>query len=269
VRYYDYDDRFPVTLSAADRRAKAAKKLAALRKAGHSVSPVVIPGSKIATTFWGTSWCKNLESYHDYASRLPRGRSYVSSGSVIDLQFTGSGIKALVVGTDVYTISVTIKPLPAPQWKSICADCAGGIDSLVELLQGRFAKGVMERLCRQDGGLFPKPKEIKFDCDCPDSASMCKHIAATLYGVGARLDQHPELLFKLRGVSESDLIRHVEVETPLTSASVDAGKLLQGDDMSALFGIEMAVSEAPVEKPPARKPRKQPAASPRRTKAAV
>jgi uncharacterized Zn finger protein len=29
---------------------------------------------------------------------------------------------------------------------------------------------------------------------------MCKHVAAVLYGIGARIDERPELLFLLRSV---------------------------------------------------------------------
>jgi hypothetical protein len=64
-------------------------------------------------------------------------------------------------------VKVDIAPVPNASWKSICKDCTGGIDSLVELLQGRFSKGVMERICRQQTGLFPAPKEISFHAAAP------------------------------------------------------------------------------------------------------
>src|SRR3712207_2114445 len=172
----------------AERRRKAARAAERLRKQGQVLAPVTIAGRAIATTFWGRAWCDNLESYRDYENRLPRGRTYVRQGAVVDLQISAREIKAMVSGSSIYRITITLEALAPTRWRSICEDCAGGVSSLVELLQGRFSKGVMERLCRQDKGLFPKPSEIRFSCTCPDGASMCKHVAAALYGVGARLE---------------------------------------------------------------------------------
>ncbi len=239
-------DRWPAYVPVAARRAKADKEVAKLAKKGQAVSPVKIVGTKIATTFWGKAWCDNLEGYGDFENRLPRGRTYVRNGSVVDLQIAPLEIKAMVSGSEIYRVAVSITALPTTKWKSICRDCAGGIDSLVELLQGRFSKGVMERICRQDQGLFPKPSEIRFSCSCPDYASMCKHVAAVLYGVGARLDHQPELLFQLRAVDQNDLIAHVDTALPLSKIGPDAGKVLVDDDMAALFGLDMAADEAPV-----------------------
>ena len=173
--------------------------MAKLRKKGQSVSPVIIEGRAIVKTFWGRAWCENLERYSDFANRLPRGRTYVRNGSVIDLQIAPGEIKALVSGSEIYKVAVKVSPVSKARWQSICTDCAGAVDSLIELLQGRFSKGVMERVCRQKSGLFPSPDEIKLSCSCPDGADMCKHVAAALYGVGARFDEKPRLLFTLRG----------------------------------------------------------------------
>ena len=170
------------------------------------MSPVAIEGRKIARTFWGEAWCDNLERYSDYANRLPRGRTYVRNGSVVDLQVGPGRVTALVSGSTMYDVKVTVGPVPRARWSAICKDCSGAIDSLVELLQGRFSKGVMTRLCEEKTGLFPSPKDILFTCSCPDWASMCKHVAAVLYGIGARLDHQPELLFTLRKVDQQDLI---------------------------------------------------------------
>jgi uncharacterized Zn finger protein len=236
--YYDWGWRRYV--SAAERRQQATNKIARLRKTGHGVSPVVIEGRAIAKTFWGKAWCDNLERYSDYANRLPRGRTYVRNGSVIDLQMTAGTIKALVSGSDIYTVAVRVVPVPKARWKAICKDCAGGIDSLVELLQGRFSKGVMERICRQKTGLFPSPGQIKLSCTCPDWAEMCKHVAAVLYGIGARLDQQPELLFRLNHVDENDLIAKAGDSLPLTNKRPAAAKVLGGDeDLSKLFGLDI------------------------------
>ena len=231
----------------AERRRKALKKMESLRKRGQAIFPVTVDGRTIAKTFWGKAWCENLESYSDYENRLPRGRTYVRNGSVLDLQVASGRIKALVSGSEIYTVEVQVHPVAQPHWQSSCADCAGSIDSLVELLQGRLSKGVMERISQQRTGLFPSPKEIKLSCSCPDWAEMCKHVAAVLYGVGARLDQQPELLFQLRAVNEKELIASAGKAKALPRAgkSPSAAKVLVEEDLSKLFGLDIAASASP------------------------
>ena len=243
--YYDnYGWRPYVTV--AERRRKAARAMEKLKKKGHPVSPVVIEGRAITKTFWGKAWCDNLERYSDFANRLPRGRTYVRNGSVVDLQIDAGEIKAYVSGSELYQVAVKVTPVSKKRWQCICADCAGAIDSLVELLQGRFSKGVMERLCREGNGLFPSPQEIKLSCSCPDWASMCKHVAAVLYGIGARLDQQPELLFKLHKVDEKELIAKAGKGLPLGGKAVRPEKTLGTEDLSAIFGLEIAqTTDAP------------------------
>jgi uncharacterized Zn finger protein len=229
-------------VSVAERRRKAAREMEKLKKKGHPVSPVVIESRAIAKTFWGKAWCDNLEGYSDFANRLPRGRTYVRNGSVVDLQIGGGKVKALVSGSEIYNVAVKVTPVSKARWRSICSDCAGAIDSLVELLQGRFSKGIMERLCRQKTGLFPSPQEIKLSCDCPDWASMCKHVAAVLYGIGARLDQQPELLFKLHKVDEKELIAKAGKGLPLGGKAPAREKTLGHENLAAIFGLEMAAT---------------------------
>src|SRR5450432_4391258 len=236
-------------VSAAERRLKAVREMEKRRKKGLVVSPVTIDGRVITKTFWGKSWCENLERYSDFANRLPRGRTYVRNGSVVDLQITPGAIRALVSGSELYEVALTVTPVAKARWKSICEDCAGAIDSLVELLQGRFSKGVMERICRQKAGLFPSPAEIQLSCSCPDGAYMCKHVAAVLYGIGARLDQQPDLLFRLHNLDEKELIAGAGQALPLAKKAPAAKKVLGGEDLAALFGLDMAPDTAPV-KPP-------------------
>ena len=230
----------------AQRQRQAAREVEKRKKKGEIISPVVIEGNTIARTFWGKSWCENLERYSDYANRLPRGRTYVRNGSVVDLRIEKGAIHALVSGSSLYEVTLKIKPVAAEQWKAICADCTGAIESLVELLQGRFSKGVMERICRKGEGLFPAPGEIQLRCNCPDSAGMCKHIAAVLYGVGARLDRQPELLFRLRAVDEKDLIAGAAAGIPLSKQVPGGAKVLDSEDLGDLFGLDMAGRESPV-----------------------
>lgn len=228
----------------AERRRKAAAEMAKLSKKGQAVSPVRIEGRAITTTVWGKAWCTNMENYSDYENRLPRGRTYVRNGSVVDLQIQPGMVAARVSGSSIYRTTITVKPLASAAWKKLCADCAGSIDSLVELLQGRFAKGVMERLCRQGDGLFPVPKDITFDCSCPDGAYMCKHVAAVLYGIGARFDHQPELLFTLRQVDATDLLAKAGAGIAIAAAASE--RTLATDDVGALFGLEMDVGQEEV-----------------------
>lgn len=236
-----YDDGgWPAYVPVAERRRQAGREAARLRKRGRVLSPVLVEGRAIAATVWGKAWCDNLERYRDYESRLPRGRTYVRNGSVIDLQVAPQEVKALVSGSEVYEVTVTVRPLPSAAWRAIRADCMGRIESVVELLRGRLSGGVMERLCRQDGGLFPKPSDIRFACTCLDHASMCKHVAAVLYGVGTRLDSGPELLFRLRAVAPEELLAGLDRALPAAASASPGQRVLADHDVSALFGIDMA-----------------------------
>jgi len=246
MAYFAWRPYVPV----AERRRRALREMEKLRKNGHPVAPVVLSGRAIATTFWGRAWCDNLERYSDFASRLPRGRTYVRNGSVVDLQLGAGAVRAHVYGSELYRVEVKVARVAAQRWRSICADCGGAIDSLVELLQGRLSKGVMERLCQERTGLFPSPQEIELSCSCPDSASMCKHVAAALYGVGARLDERPELLFRLRDADERELIAQAGSALPLGGRGAPRGKVLDDAKLAELFGLEMG--SAADEKAPAR-----------------
>jgi uncharacterized Zn finger protein len=240
ARYYgDWAPYMPV----AERRRHATLTVTKLRKKGLAVAPVTLEGRTIATTFWGRAWCDMMESYGDYASRLPRGRSYVRSGSVIDLQIETGRVTALVSGSELYTVTITIKETAKARWRALCAECGSGIDTVIELLQGRIPKRVMERFCDEGTGLFPQPSEIRFSCSCPDHASMCKHVAAVLYGVGARLDQKPELLFRLRAVDETELVARIDTALPRSTSVPKTSKILAADDMAAMFGLDMAEDE--------------------------
>jgi uncharacterized Zn finger protein len=234
-------------VTVAKRRAKAARELARLAKrCGRAASPVVLDGRKIASTFWGRAWCDNLEAYSDYENRLPRGRTYVRNGSVVDLQIGRGNVAALVSGSELYRIEIKIEPLAPGLWRSIQKECAGKIDSLIELLQGKLSSAVMQIVTRRERGLFPTPKEIDLDCSCPDWADLCKHVAASLYGVGAKLDQNPELLFLLRGVDPTDLISKASAAEALRQTTATAGgtSVMSEAEVADVFGIEMEPGSA-------------------------
>lgn len=229
----DYRPYIPV----ARRRANGFREAQRLAGKGTKLSPVKIAGRAIATTFWGNAWCDNLESYSDFSNRLPRGRTYVRNGSVINLEIEAGKVTSLVSGSHLYRIAIHIRPLAAPRWKAISQQCGAQIGSVVELLQGRLSKNVMEVVTRRENGLFPAPEEIEMSCSCPDWAGMCKHIAATLYGVGSRLDQDPALLFKLRQVDHMDLINQAGRLAPETKST--GRKTIAKEELADVFGIEL------------------------------
>jgi uncharacterized Zn finger protein len=247
-RSYDRYSSWAPYVSVAERRAKAARYAQSLeKKRGTKLAPITIEGRQIARSFWGKAWCDNLEAYSDFSNRLPRGRTYVRNGSVIDLQIEPGIITALVSGSEIYELTISIATLPEKTWKAIRSDCARSIGSLIDLLQGRFDKGIMERLTRPVDGLFPKPAEVKMQCSCPDYAGMCKHVAAVLYGVGARLDHAPELLFTLRKVNHLDLIDQAVSSENLDRAFAGGSEdVLDAGDLGELFGIEL---ESPISPP--------------------
>jgi uncharacterized Zn finger protein len=231
-------DSYPPYVSAAERRQRAEAAARKLTKRGEKLQPIRIEGREIATTFWGKAWCRNLEAYSDYATRLPRGRSYIRNGCVLDLRISPGSVKALVSGTNLYKVDITIAPVKPAEWKALKRECAGQVGSLIDLLQGKLSEAVMKIITSPENGLFPKPSQIHFKCSCPDWAGMCKHIAATLYGVGARLDHDPALLFRLRGVNHGELLAEATESVTGGSPAQDAGTLAVGD-IAEVFGIEI------------------------------
>lgn len=243
---WDYKPYVPV----AARRAQAEKAAQKAAKAGQTYSPVKVQGRSIAKTFWGKAWCDNLEGYSDFENRLPRGRTYVRNGSVIDLQIAPGKITAKVMGSTLYQVVIDITALPQAQWRALMQGCTGSIATLVELLQGRLSQAVMERMCAPQTGMFPAPRQIKMACSCPDWAGMCKHVAATLYGVGARLDERPELLFTLRQVDANDLLTVQAAVVPARAKKPPKARVLEDAALADVFGIELAVADAPAEPAP-------------------
>ena len=239
--------RYPRYVPVAERRAKAERAARKLAKDGHELAPVEIEGRAIAKTFWGKAWCRNLEDYSDYANRLPRGRTYARNGSILDLGITPGAIEAMVAGSRAtpYRVRLEITPLMPSRWAAIRRACAGQVGSLVELLSGELSSAVMEIVTRPGEGLFPSPREIKLDCSCPDWASMCKHVAASLYGVGARLDHEPALLFTLRGVDPAELVEEAIARSAAPSEAPRA-PTLEADDLSSIFGVDIDLGDEPM-----------------------
>ncbi len=254
----------------AQRRARALAQMEKLRKKGLNVQPVRIDGRQIARTFWGRAWCEHLEKFSDYANRLPRGRTYVRNGSVCHLDIAKGRITAKVSGSEIYDIQITIKALAKDKWQRVKDACAGQVGSLLELLQGKLSDHVMATVTDRDRGLFPLPKEISLGCSCPDWAVMCKHVAAAMYGIGARLDERPELLFVLRGVDHADLVTQDVTKAVTRKTRKTDGKRLADSELSEVFGIDLAPVPAvePAAASPAR-PRRSALQSPRQVKPVV
>jgi len=245
--YYGWAPYVPVWKKLAQAKVFVEEKLKG------KANPIKVEKRTITQTFWGDAWCKNLETYSDYANRMPRGRTYIRNGSVVHLEMDKGIIKSYVAGSDTYEVVIKIKPLKPERWKAIKTKCSGEIGSVVELLQGKLSKYVLGIVTDKKEGLFPSPEEIDLDCSCPDWATMCKHVAATLYGVGVLLDKSPELFFKLRGVDHLELI---DTSVSIATGKKDAGTLDEGA-LEDIFGVELADSLEPKAKPKQKKTAKK------------
>ncbi len=233
-------------VSVAERRRRAAREMQKRAKGGLRAEPVAVQGRAIARTFWGKAWCDHLERYCDFENRLPRGRTYVRNGSVLHLAIEPRRIHAFVQGSETYEVRVDVAALARPRWQKIVGACTGQIDSLVELLKGTLSDGVMKVVTDPRAGLFPAPEQIEMRCSCPDWATMCKHVAAVLYGIGARLDSSPELLFVLRGVDHLELLEVKATPSRGARASAESGrKRIAENELGSVFGIEIDAGGAP------------------------
>lgn len=238
-RYWNESNFSQPTVTELRRNTLASQKKAQAK--GQQLEPVVIQGRTIAKSWWGQAWCKNLERYADYDSRLERGKRYVKSGAVLDLKIQKGKILAKVQGTrkTPYKVEIRISPLSEEKCQAILNKCGRKIETLEALIAGDFPKELKE-LFLEDGGLFPTPKEIGFTCSCPDWALMCKHVAAALYGIGARLDEQPALFFELRGIEMGrfiDVALENKVEAMLANAQKPSQRIMDEADLSALFGV--------------------------------
>ena len=238
-----YGFAWPPYVKVADRKKQAARTITKMNKNGKKLSPVQIEGRKIAKTFWGKAWCDHLESFSDMINRLPRGRTYVRNGSVLDLKIAAGVANALVQGSSLYKVQISIRAIGQEKWRLIKEKCSGEIGSVIELLQGKISASVMTIITDKKNGLFPAPNELTMKCSCPDWSEMCKHVAATIYGIGARLDEEPELLFTLRKADHLELIEKAAMKMPAKGSSKT--KIIQDQDLSSLFGVDISDEVSP------------------------
>ena len=235
---------YPTYVTVAEKRVKAKKKIKQLLKNKPNLRPVILSGKALAETWWGKAWNKNLESYADYRNRIGRGRSYVRRCAVLDLRITAGKVTSLVHGSmkSPYKVTISIKEIKQKNWQTIKKECQSRLSSLPDLLAGKIPKALQEIFMVQGKGLFPAPAEITFDCSCPDWASMCKHVAATLYGVGVRLDEKPALFFTLRQAVIDDLVSQAvqsKASSIIEETTTGKSRVIDDDKLSDLFGLDM------------------------------
>ena len=238
MSYYGY----PKYVTAAEKKAKAAKSLEKLRKKNPDLEPIIIEGRSIVKSWWGKAWNMNLESYADYVNRIGRGKTYVRNGAVLDLKISKGKVQAKVQGTRAkpYDVEVLIDTLEKEKWHGIAKLCNRRIDTLEELLEGKFPKDLEIIFKDKEYTMFPSTDEIHFNCSCPDWAYMCKHVAAVLYGIGARLDQNPLLFFQLRDVDGHELIRksmEEKIDIMLANADKKSIREIAEEDISRIFEL--------------------------------
>jgi uncharacterized Zn finger protein len=226
----------------AELRAKSKNSMKKATDKGKTLEPVVIHGRTITTSWWGTAWCKNLERYADYASRLPRGKRYVRSGTVLDLKISEGQIQAKVQGTrkTPYNVKIHIATLQEGKCQRIIDQCGKRPETMEALLSGEFPEEMKDLFLSEDG-LFPAPNEISINCSCPDWAILCKHAAAVLYGIGNRFDSDPLLFFKLRGIDVDrfiDVTIASHVDAMLEHADDPSERILAVDSLEGLFGFD-------------------------------
>lgn len=236
--FYGFHEYVPV----AKKKENAKKTVEKLRKKNPNIAPIIIEGNQIAKKWWGKAWNKNLESYADFRNRIGRGRSYVKHGAVVDLQIKKGNIEALVQGSSSkpYEVEIQIDKFSSVKWKKVMELCNHKIETLEALIAGEFPKELEQVFKESETGLFPSPKEIHFSCSCPDSAIVCKHVAAVLYGVGARLDSDPILFFKLRDIDFEQLIKKSmedKMQSMLKNADKKSERVIDDEEVFDLFGI--------------------------------
>ena len=232
--YYPQPTEYELRRNAAETARKATQK-------GQRLNPVVLSGRQITKSWWGQAWCENLERYADFDTRLSRGQRYVRSGAVVDLQIQTGKVLARVQGTRKvpYKVEIRISPLSQERCDEIMDRCSSRVDSLENLLAGHFPDALKDIFLGADG-LFPTPREISFSCSCPDWAMMCKHVAAALYGVGARLDEDPLLFFTLRGIETTrfvDVVIANRVEVMLANVDKPSPRIIRDAALDELFGV--------------------------------
>ncbi|MCE2515019.1 MAG: helix-turn-helix domain-containing protein [Acidobacteria bacterium] len=215
---------YPRYLSIGARRARALPEMLRLRERGVHVQPIETTGQTVARRFWGRRWFDHLDSFAGREDRLALGRALVRRGAVCHLEIRPGVVEAMVAGSALYRVVVRMRTTEPTAWQAVVRACAGRVGSIPDLLRGALPNGAIEAVTDPDRGLLPRREEIDPHCGCADGTALCRHAAAALYGVGLRLDAAPELLFRLRGVDETDLIAAGPAPAGAPPAGAAAGR---------------------------------------------
>lgn len=216
-------------LRAADLERLADARREQLLAAGESLNPVVSRSRKLATRFWGSAWMRHLAVCESGGLCLAPGRTLLRHGCVLDIRVAPGLVSAKVSAEELYEIELRLAPPDEERVEALATLCAGKIDSLLSLLEGRVDEALLQQLCDPDNGLLPDARDWHISCSCPDWSDPCPHAAAAMYALGVLLDSQPELLFTLRSIDSASLLRKPEH----TSDAFDAASL------SATFGIDL------------------------------
>lgn len=159
-------------------------------------------------TWWGKRWIQVLEGF-GWSARLQRGRSYARKGQVRDFRLASGKVLATVQGSRPrpYRVSISLSPLPEPAWRKVVERLGSRAAFTAQLLDGEMPTDI-EEVFREAGlPLFPdSDRGFRAECNCPDWANPCKHIAAVHYVLSEAFDRDPFLLFSLRGKGREELL---------------------------------------------------------------
>jgi uncharacterized Zn finger protein len=181
--------------------------------------------------WWAQRWVDVLESF-GWRRRLERARNYARQGNVLQLEFQGSKVSALVQGTapEPYKVSLSLDPFDDEQWQYVIESMAERAIFSAKLLSGEMPQTIEEVFTANGLSLFPYTKfDIHSKCSCPDPANPCKHIGAVYYLLGDRFSEDPFVLFQLRGRAKEQIIAALR---QIRSASTDVGSI-ESPDLSA------------------------------------
>lgn len=158
--------------------------------------------------WWAQRWVDVLESF-GWRRRLERARNYARQGNVLNIEFDGAKVSALVQGTapEPYKVSLSLDPFDDEQWQYVIESMAQRAIFSAKLLAGEMPQTIEEVFTSNGLSLFPLTKfDIHSRCSCPDPANPCKHIGAVYYLLGDRFSEDPFVLFQLRGRTKEQII---------------------------------------------------------------
>lgn len=190
-------------------------------------------------TAWGQRFLQALEQGLE-PKRLARGRQYSASHRVPDWAWTGGHLRfsGKNRGTAYYGMNepirfeghIEISPLPGCLWQAVIPELGNQAGFIARLLLNEIPDSLESHLQARGHSLIPGRygEDLQATCSCPETESPCRHVAAVLVALAARIDQTPLLLFELRGLNRATLAARLEdtvlggiVATALSDPSVE------------------------------------------------